>query len=244
MRVKNKVRPLLALTLSAGVMLSLAGCGDDTEALQKEIKTLRSQNNQLMQAQSDNAITENSIDSSLRQIEETGNFEFFKQEDKLIFPDALVIPDSSVGVSDSNVRVGASYNFSPSDNWLVKIKGSTVDFSHPANVWGSIKSVSVDETVAPDMYKPIIQKYFSRFPKTTITYRSLFIEEYELGVLASAKLVVDKKDHVVNVGFITRGEAGVLFMFDFEDNKTGIQQELVDSLIGSGMLGDSKIKID
>lgn len=245
MASKKWQRSAIALGLSTAVMFSLTGCGDDESAgLKKQVKDLQAQNQQLMTDKSNNAITEQSVDSSLQIIDESGSLEFFKLEDKIIFPNELSLPDSSTGVSDSIVRVGSSFAFTPSDNWVTKIKGSEVQFNHPANVWGSIKSVSLSETVPFESYKPIIQGFFSRFPKTNIAYRSLFLDEYELGVLARAEIKVDKKDHVLNVGFVSRGEVGVLFMFDYEDNKTGIQQELVDTLIGSGTLSNTKIKLD
>lgn len=172
----------------------------------------------------------------------------FKRIDGILkFPNKLQIPNSSDDVNNSRIQVGSYFTYTPSDNWAVRVRGTILDMSHAQKIWGSIKAVQVDDSSSSDGQtdpKTIIQDFFKGFPATTIKYRKLFMDEYSVGLLGNATITVDNKKYKLTVGYLTRGEAGQLYLFGYEDNKSGVQQELIDLLIGSGVYGDSKIKIE
>lgn len=223
----------------------LSACGDDKEAVNAEIESLKSQNASLQAQIEQGTIYENQIKTSLREVEGLGTLEFQSIDNKIIFPNELTVPYSSADVSTTRVQIGSGFAFSPSNNWLFKTTGSKIDLQHPSQVWGSIKSVRYDgETLTLDEMRATLQQFYKGFPETTLTYRNIFIGDYQRGLLSSANITVDKKPYIVNSGFLTYGDKGVLMLFAFEDNKTGVQQELIDVLVRTGVYGQESIKLE
>lgn len=228
-------------------ILLLAGCSEEAKTmnqLEEEVLALTEENATLSAQASGMAVTEESTETSLRTIEGSAIPEFTTIDGKIKFPNSLNVPLSVDDVNNSNVTVGSMFHFTPSTNWLMQMDGATLHFTHPSKVWGDIKAIGVDEGVLEEDMQPILQSFFTDFPTTSIKYRKIYMDETVNGMLARAEITVDKKPHVVNVGFVTRGEYGVLFLFDYEDNKTGVQQELVDLLLSSGSYGDTRIKLE
>jgi hypothetical protein len=228
-------------------MSVLAGCGDNTG----EIKTLTDQvagltkQNELLQKQVGSmSVTEVKPENSLKTVAGAVVPTFETIAGKIQFPNKLTLPDSRDDVNNSNMMVGSRFKFTPSNNWIANMNGTTLEVSHPSKIWGSIKAVIVRDGVAEDKMQPMLQAFFTGFPATTIKYRKVFMDDRTVGMIASAPIEVDAKPYVINVGFATRGENGVMTLFAYEDNKSGVQQELIDLFVGSATYGDVKIKLE
>lgn len=241
-----KLRTKVLSTVLLGSII-LAGCGNEDkeiEALNAQIKSLTNQNSILAQERDSMAVTEVAPTTSLQTIEGSNIKEFKTLDGALKFPIKLTLPESYDDANKSFIRVGSRFSMEPSENWMMKMNGTKFDFTHPSNIKGSVIGVKIQSPVSPDMMQPLLKAFFTGYPKTTIGYRSLYIDETLSGMIANAKIVVDKKDHYVTVGFVSRGENSLLMLFDYEDDKSGVQQELIDLLISSMSYSEIKVRID
>lgn len=179
-----------------------------------------------------------------------------------IAPNPLNIPTSQEDVNDTKVQIGSQFSVVPSEGWLMNSQGTTVEFGHGTKVWGKIRAVTHRDRVERDSRRQIIQNFFVGYPATTISYRDLFFEETLAGAMGSAEVtvkdtqpgppnedgtpgesVVTEKQMVINVGFAQRGENTINFLFVHEKTNT-VGQELVDSLLRTGQMGTSKMKVE
>lgn len=245
----KKLLVVVGLTLTT---TTLSGCSigtwfNQSKQISQYEAQIENQSNQIktLQSQLDNLqITEVTPETSLKQIEGAEVPTFETIDGALKFPNAIQVPNSGEDINNSNVMVGSMFRFVPSNNWVMRMRGTTLEFSHPTKVWGSIKSVSITDPMPANDMQPVLQGFFNTWPKTTIRYRKVFIEDNVAGMIASADLTINDKPSVVNVGFIQRGDYAVLVLFQFEKQEGGVQQELVDLLLSSGTFADSKIKLE
>lgn len=241
------IKKFTLIGVATVALMASSGCTDSgkkIKGLESQIETLQTQNQRLQDEKNSMQVTEEVIESSLRIIEGSTVPEFQTIEGKIKFPNSIKVPDSNGDVNKSNIMVGSMYRFAPSTNWQVRMNGANLSLAHPSKVWGEIKAITVKEYIPEDNMKSVVQPFFTNFPATNIKYRKIFMDDRAVGLLARADITVDKKPHVVNVGFLTRGEYGLIFLFDYEDNNTGVQQELVDVLISSGFVGDTPIRLE
>jgi len=189
-------------------------------------------------------VSEVEIITSLQSVDGGLGYEFVRVEDKIVFPNRLALPGASIDVSNSNMVVGSRFRFIPSNNWVARMGGSTLELSHPAKMWGSVRAVTLRDRVANADMQPLLRNFFVGFPTTTIQYRNIHLGDTLAGLLASADISVSGVAHRVIVGFIQRGENAVLLLFVYENDSTGVQAELIDSFITSGFFGDSRIRLE
>ena len=237
-------------TLLCGIVLSsalLSGCfgGGKEEELQAQIDSLQRVNEEL-EAQA--AVGQSkAFASSLITIEGSGVQEYVTIDNLIKFPRDVGVIDTDDDVANSFMRIGSAYTYSPSNNWEVRIDGATAHFNHPQKVWGSIKAIKInigaidDPGVAQSLEG--IQNFLAGQPVSNQKTRKVYMSEYHTGYLVSGDITVDKKKYVVNVGSVLYGDYGSLFLFVYEDNQSGVQQELIDLLITSGKYGDTSIML-
>lgn len=241
-------RKKLALLGVTAAMLFLVGCSDKAQsikALEKQVESLTAENSDLRAVNAGMSVTETLLESSLQAIEGSVVPEFLTIDNQIVFPNKLNLPESKDDVNNSKIQVGSMFTFIPSNNWMTKVEGSTLHFTHSSKIWGKIKAVNFDYKAPEEaQFRSILQSFFKNFPATNVTYRKAYMGTWQSGLIAKAEITVDKKPHVINIGFAISGKHAVLFMFDFEDNKTGVQQELIDLLISSGTDGASSIKLE
>ncbi|HBG5344023.1 TPA: hypothetical protein KQG29_001387 [Clostridioides difficile] len=246
---KNYKSIILITTLLSSFLFT--GCDRKVSQLKQENKKLNqnieSKDRVIEQLKRDIQglkITEESPTTSLRAIEGSSVPEFVTIDGKIEFPTRLEMPNSTEAVNNSYILLGNKYKFIPSNNWLIKLQGNTLECSHPSKVWGNLKAIGMKEEIPKDVLKEMLKSFFNSFPSTKITYRETFIDGRNAGLIANAPITVDKKPYFINVGVIQKGEYGVLILFAYEDNKSGVQQELIDLLISSGMYADYKISLE
>lgn len=247
--MKKYIKKIAVFCLTLTLLLPLTGCAwfdqaDQIKDLEGEVESYEKQITLLKQQVNDTTVKEIIPETSLQAVEGSTQLQFMFIADRIVFPNKLQLPDSSDDISNSNIMVGSKFRFVPSDNWLSKMRGSQLDLNHPAKIWGSIKGVILKEKITEANMQPLLQQFFIGFPSTTITYRKVFIEDAVAGMLASAPITVEGKDFVVTVGFAQRAENAVLFLFTHEDDKSGVQKELIDLLLRSGTYAESRIKLE
>lgn len=237
-------------TLLSGILLSsvlLSGCfgGGKEEELEAQVESLQRINAEL-EAQA-SAGQSKAYSSSLITVEGSGVQEYVTIDNMIKFPRDVGVIDTDDDVANSFMRIGSAYTYSPSNNWETRIDGATAHFNHPQKVWGSIKAIKINNTAIddPGVVQSLegIQNFLAGQPITNQKTRKIYMSEFHTGYLVSGDMIVDKKKYVVNVGSVLYGDYGSLFLFVYEDNQSGVQQELIDLLITSGKYGDTGIML-
>lgn len=242
------VKKALVLGVLVAITPFISGC--EYVSLKKEIKSLEEQvvalekeNEGLQKRISNMSITEEVVDSSLSVIDNTPMFNL-KEDGKLIFPNKLFVPNSKSDANNSQIRVGTTFTYRPSDNWVYRLKGGTLELAHPMKIWGTIKAITTEDILSEDQMKELLKPFFRDFPKTKISYRKIYMDEVAVGMIATADIPVNNKPHVLNAGFLSIGDYGQLYLFNYEVVDRVTQQELVNLLLTSCSVGDTKFTLE
>ena len=164
------------------------------ESLNNQIKTNQenwaAEKSQLEQAIADTTVKEVVPITSLQRVEGSQVPELWLIEGDFIAPNLLEIPGTSLGVNDSYVQIGQKFVFKPSDRWVLTSQGATFEFGHPQKIWGKIMALSAKETMPEAQMQDLIQKFFTGYPATEITYRKIFIDDRVVGKIGKAPITV------------------------------------------------------
>lgn len=241
----------LVIIMSATMVFLLSGCTQasmrkEIKGLEEQVASLKSQNEKLQVEKDGLTVTEESVESSLSTVEGETVPSFKKIDGLIKFPNKMTVPNGTTDVNTSVVRVGSIFEFSPTSNWLIKQDGSTVEFNHPSKIWGKIQSVMVEEDYTDESFdmKGHVQQFFDGFPKTNISYQRIYLTESVVGMLGTAKIKVDDEDYVVTAGYMAPSEYGAIFLFAYKDDKSGVQKELIESLLTSGKYGEENLQVE
>lgn len=202
----------------------------------------------LKQAITDTTVTEVAPETSIQRVEGTEIPEFWFRAGGFVAPNKLTLPNTSEDINNTAIQLGSRFKFSPSERWVLKSKGTTLEVAHPERIWGTVKALAHKERLGEDQYKVLLQGFFKGYPKTTVTYRNVYIEDNVVGMMARANLTIkDSKGvatpMILNVGFAQRGDHSLVWMF-LHDSKSANGQELIDLLLRSGQYGESKLKLE
>lgn len=241
-----KGKKLAALALVGALSISvLSACGDpDVEGYEAQIAALKSQNEALTAQVANSTITEQSADTSLRVIDGTSRALFGTVEGQLKFPNELKIPNSSVDSNDSRIQVGSKFTFAGTGEWQFKFDGTKLNLQHPQKIWGQIKSVAIQNVDTVNGVKAILQSFYKGFPATNITYQNVFIGSNLSGILSQAAINVDRKDYQVITGVIESRDTALLVLFVYKDEGNGVQRELINSYLSTGMYQRDMFTLD
>lgn len=223
---------------------------NEVAGLKMQLETSNAEIVRLKGLVNDTSVKEVQQTNSLYKVEGTGSPALKLIDEYFIAPTSLELPNSKDDVNNSSIYVGSVFKFKPSENWNIRMQGTTLELIHPTKIWGSIKAVTINEFLPITEMQPLLQKYFIGYPSTTINYRKVYLSDYQVGLMATAPIKVDvkegetQKDMTLNVGFVQSGDYAILFMFLNENNELGVSQELIDLLLRSGSVGDNSIKLE
>lgn len=220
----------------------------EVESLNQRIVGYETEISELKSAVNDTTVKEVVPGSSLQYVEASKVPQFVTIDSQIIFPNKLELPSISTDVNNSMVRVGSLFNFSPSENWQFKLKGTTLECVHPANIWGTLTSYSQRERLELAAFKDFLQGFYTGWPATTITYRNIYVGDSLCGMLSKADIEVTDngttKTMTINVGFIQLGDYALQFIFANDKTDTAVQQELIDLFLTSGTIGNNTFKLE
>ncbi len=223
----------------------LSACGDpDTTALEAQVAGLEAQNAQLQAQIAAGTITETTSQNSLRVIDGTSKAVFGTIDGMINFPNKLEIPNAGIDSNNSRVQIGSQFSFAGSGSWQFKFDGTQLNLQHPQKIWGQVKAVTIQTSDTLEAVQEMHKAFFKGFPTTNITYRNLFIGDTLSGLFAQAPINVDRKDYQVVTGIIESREVGLVVLFVYKDDGTGVQQELIDSFLNTGTNRTEQFRLD
>ena len=166
----------------------------EVESLKSTIET-NSQNWSAEKSKLELAIADTTVKevvpiTSLQRVEGSQVPELWLIEGYFIAPNLLEIPGTSLGVNDSYVQIGQKFVFKPSDRWVLTSQGATFEFGHPQKIWGKIMALSAKDAMPEAQMQDLIQKFFTGYPATEITYRKIFIDDRVVGKIGKAPITV------------------------------------------------------
>lgn len=248
----TKVISLMLVIGSLGVFLS--GCDKTVQKQKKEIaslnatiESLEAEIDDLTEAVNDTTVTESKMTTSLQKVDGKIVPEFRFVEDTLVFPNKLELPGAKIDVATTKINVGSKYSFSPTDKWATRMEGSAVHVNHPTKIWGTLKALNIEDIEglrSEDVKKDLLQQFFVGFPATNITYSKIYIDENNTGMMAYAPITVEEQNYGVIVGFNIRSPYSLSFLFTFADDGSGVQRELVNSLLKTVQYGSSQLAFE
>lgn len=254
--MKNKwAKRIGLLSMVSVALVTTTGCDlldqkTKIEDLRVQAAQLAETNKKLQNQIAGMTITETPVSTSLRDLTGEGIPQFVLLDGKIVFARPLEIPNASTDVANSIIRVGSMYRFEPSEKWLLAIRGSEVNISHPANIRGKLRTVQIEDFNNEQILTDRVKTFFSAFPKTDISYRKIYMNDTVGGIMGTADVDVVGSDgktkvkHRINAGLVNWGDFGLLYVFDSQLDESGLQQEIVDTFIRSGYYGDVKINLD
>lgn len=248
---KGIFKKVLLGTLALSMLVSLTGCEEEEVVSKEEYNKVVKNLNAYKQgyAKLKNSVVkanEENVKNSLRDVTGKGNYEFETIDNLIKFPTPLTLKGSFVDVNRSSVRVGSLVTMSPSTNWVIRFNNSITYLDHPSKIHASIRTIGSDYDVKPGVpfFKSSLQRFFAKFPKGDITYRRIFVGSTVSGLMGTINVTVDKKPHVVSAIVSSYSSTGFLMVIDYEDNRQGTQQEMVDSLIQSVVVENSIVRVE
>ena len=164
---KRIKKVLLVLLIMSLIILNLTGCTAGTilkknkeiKNLEKQIEALQEQNKKIQEEMADTTVKEVSRETSLQDVEGKNVPEFVTLDGKIIFPNKITHPTAREDVNNSYIQIGSRFRFTPSDNWLTRLDGTTLDVTHPSKIWGKLQAIAIKEPIAIEDVKTLLQSF-------------------------------------------------------------------------------------
>lgn len=244
----RKKHVLFTLVLVMLMSLFLSACGNDEElkVLQQENQYLKQRIEELNSQLGTSTITESVVESSIRKVDGENRLYFEKIEGDIVFPNALTVPGAKDDVNNSYIQIGTIFRYKPSNNWVTRLVGTTLELSHPSKISGTLKSIGVLNVLPEAEVRQVLQNFYQGFPSTTVNYRKVYLDTATIGLISTTTMDVEGKEHGLTVGYFGVGEYGLLLTLQYEkaEDNGFIQQELVDTLVKSIMVADRSIALE
>lgn len=208
---------------------------------EKELKRKELQIEGLKEALQDTTVKEVKPVTSLQKVKGKDTPEFWLREGEFIAPEALKIPTITEDTGAPCVKLGSKFTVEPSSSWLLSLKGTQVEMSHPQKIWGKMKAYKVEERIkAEEQYMQIVKGFFEgdaeKYPATTIRYKKVFIGGKLAGMLGTADYTMhtekgEEKEVTIEVGYAQRAEYGLQWLFLYDRQESGVNKELISLLL-------------
>lgn len=178
-------------------------------------------------------------ESSLKVIEGSTEVEFEYSDNKFILPHNFTLANSVEDATTSKVRVGSIFELAPSDNWTLRLKGTSLHLNHPMGIFGKFTSTNTDGvelyTEEGDVITPkeVLYDYSKTIPTKKSYYHNIALEAEVVGGMVIHEVVVNKANGLLVIGYVDSRSSGLMFSFVLDGRDKDTQLELTKLLISS-----------
>lgn len=241
--------------------LSLVGCGGEDKSYEdmskdeliSEIYSLEDKNSALF---SENAKYKNMLEvldssgstapSISAMNDGSGNLTFNTYDSKMIFPSTFVYPETTEISANTKIVLSDNFSVSPSNGWITKLNGASLELEHANGVSGLIKVGHVDnvyENVTTTFKDEVMKPWFSAITKENVIYSDIFVNNRMWGTQAKTPIYIDGEDAYLKAGMYAVGNYSVQYVFVYRGSNDAAKDEIIDTLLNSMTLLGLEVSI-
>lgn len=234
-------------------MVGLSACGEnvdyetqiaelqtENDSLYAEIEELQSQLDDKSGIDTESPTTISSYNTEA-EVEEVGNVTSKVQVDGLLeYTGAVQAPNTA------SINLLDTATIEPTNNWSIRMDGTTTYYSHPAGVVGVIKMSHIDDEIPSEYYEDeFIKPFLDALPQNGVSRTSrIYVDTKYAGISAEASLSSSETPAILKFGVFGRNETACVYCFYYEGKKDATKSELVDTLIKSMKVNKLEVKIE
>lgn len=249
--MKGRIVILLSVVLS---VVTFTGCAKDDlkeaqatiQEYEAEIASLNTQVTELedkLQSQSGiNGDSETSISSYNKEaeVEEVGDVSSKVQVDGYLeYSGCFQAPNTA------SINLLSTATITPSNNWSVRIDGTTSYYTHPSGVVGVIKMSNISDEVSEEYYKSdFIDPFLNALPHEGEKTTRIYVDTTYSGITTETAVTGNEKPSILKFGVFGKGSTACAYCFYYEGKRDATKSELVDSLIKSMTLEKKTVRVE
>jgi len=236
---------ILILILSFG----LYGCGEKGKTKEE----LEQENAVMLEMLKENEVVINNLQNTIQTLtgSESGNFiqsinkGLTEINNKVMFPTQLTFNGIKEAPAEGRVIMTRNVSIYPSNNWVIKLSGSTAELGHSSGVYGTIKVGVLSEKINPqEINERVLKPFYSKFSKTSPIMSNIFVGDVNWGKQALINAEIEGRSAVVYAGFIGTGGTAVIYTFMYEGTIDKMKNELINTLIKSMKIGGMQVRFN
>lgn len=175
----------------------------------------------------------------------TGRLTFNSFQDKIIFPKPFEYPGSTQISNTASVNITQSLNVSPTNNWSMRLKGTTLELEHSSGISGIIKAGAIKEihpreTLQDEVFAP----FFAELPPDTVIYSKLFLDDNWWGLQAMTSTFIDSEDAYLRMGMAGIGEQCFTYSFVYKGKQDAGKDEVILTLLKTVKLFGQTLRVE
>lgn len=164
---------------------------------------------------------------------------------RILFPVELVYPGAEQAPNKARVLLSERLSIVPSDNWVLRISGTTTDYSHPDGIYGVMKITAIPDVLKSDELEAQVLKPFTdNIPYTSIKTGSIFFDDERKGMHADMTILNNGQPAVLKSGFIGIGDESMSYCFYYAGDRDNTKNELISNLLKTVKYKDDAMRIE
>lgn len=248
----NSKKYMGALAVSLLSLSMLTGCGDkdleyedmNKDQLLEEVYALEAKNQSLFVENAQYRSLLTVLDSSgstapaiSTMNDGSGKLTFNTYDSKMIFPSTFVYPESKEISANTKIVLADNFSVSPSNGWITKLNGASLELEHSNGVSGLIKIGSIDDVYLMDKFEDEVMKpWFDQVTNETVVYSDIFVNKRKWGTQAKVPINIDGEKAYLKAGMYGIGDYSVQYVFVYRGANDPAKDEIIDSLLNSMVL--------
>lgn len=164
----------------------------------------------------------------------SGHLTFNTYDSKMIFPNTFVYPGTVEISANTKIVLADQFSISPTNGWITKLNGASLELEHSSGISGLIKVGSIDELYVTGSFREdILQPWFKDISTDTVVYSDIFVNNKMWGGQAKAPIYIDEELAYLKAGMYGLGKYSVQYVFVYRGANDPGKDELVDSLLNT-----------
>ncbi len=235
------MKKILELGMILVLMITMVACGKDTGPTKED---LQRENSAMLSLLKENEDKIKSLEDTLKALSGevntaigymdggAGKQSFYTINDKVIFPVPFEYKGTTQAPNTAGLSITQNVVVSPSNNWLIKINGTTGEFYHPSNITGVIRVGNIQQAIHADkVQEEVFKPFIDSIPHGNVVYGKLFLDSNCWGNHATIITTVNEKNAVLKAGALGIGNISITYMFYYDGDRDSTKDELIDNLV-------------
>lgn len=145
----------------------------------------------------------------------------------------------------ASISLLSTATITPSNNWSVRIDGTSSYYSHPSGVVGVIKMSNIDEEVPEQYYKSdFIDPFLGALPHEGEKTTRIYVDTKYAGITTETSITGNETPSILKFGVFGKGSTACTYCFYYEGKRDATKSELVDTLIKSMTLEKREVRVE